>query len=105
MYYCKDTSEIVNNYQEYLKTEHWTNLKIRFKASKLYKDGKCHLCKSKTMINIHHKSYKRIGNERLNDLIVLCNLCHSKLHKAYNNKVSTHHTLWSMTRHMNCKQK
>lgn len=102
---CNDTKEVFTDYNEYLKSKHWTALKTRYKESKLYKSGKCVLCGCNNNINIHHKSYKRLGHERLNDLIVLCQSCHKQLHDRYTNKASSHITLWSMTRHMNCLQK
>lgn len=104
MIICGDTQEVCKNYQEYLKSKHWKLLRDRFKASKLYKGGICKLCGYNNDVNIHHKSYKRIGHERLNDLLVLCQSCHNQLHNRYNNKTSKHITLWSMTKHMNCQQ-
>jgi len=69
-----------SQYQEYLKTEHWLDVKKRFRASKLCKK-RCYVCGGRSNIHIHHKSYKRIGNERLWDLIELCATCHKSVHK------------------------
>jgi 5-methylcytosine-specific restriction endonuclease McrA len=105
MVYCKDTNETLENYSEYLHSNHWKLLKVRYRKSKLFKSGACSICGSYKRINIHHKSYIRIGNERLSDLMVLCQDCHHKLHKAYNGKVSSHINLWTMAKHMRCKQR
>lgn len=31
--------------------------------------------------DLHHRSYKRIGKERLHDLVPLCRPCHEETHK------------------------
>lgn len=43
---------------------------------------------------IHHKTYKRIGKEKLNDLIEVCGACHSAIHE-HENESGTH--LWAAT--------
>lgn len=81
-------------YLQYLETEHWKDLKKRFRASKLCKN-RCAVCGSRQNINIHHKSYKRIGNERLMDLIELCRNCHTKAHDMDRHRTSQKHNLWN----------
>lgn len=88
MYICKDTNETALTYKEYLLTTHWRNLKEKMYKSK-YK-YECYSCKCKTKLELHHKTYKRIGNERLNDMIWLCRDCHEATHKV--NKQGTQ--LW-----------
>lgn len=41
---------------------------------------KCVLCDSKKNIQVHHKNYNNIGNEKATDLITLCYNCHLKYH-------------------------
>lgn len=43
-------------------------------------DYKCQLCNREGTMNVHHKTYERLGEEQLNDLIVLCQDCHAKFH-------------------------
>ena len=90
---CEDTGETVATYAEYLKTDHWRNLRERYKKSKLWK-GTCSVCwngtwgkkarsalKSKNMaIQFHHVTYERIGHERLSDIVPLCAGHHSTVH-------------------------
>jgi hypothetical protein len=64
-------------YQEYLKSDHW----IRFRREVLRIRKQCQYCASKLQLNIHHKHYKTVGHERNEDVIVLCQTCHLKLHK------------------------
>ncbi|HGM3811594.1 HNH endonuclease signature motif containing protein [Clostridioides difficile] len=78
---CQDTNEIVYNYKEYQKTKHWESLKNEFYFSN---ECKCVLCDSVKKVSLHHKTYRRIGAEELDDLIPLCNSCHYKVHR--NNK-------------------
>jgi 5-methylcytosine-specific restriction endonuclease McrA len=42
---------------------------------------KCQACsKHDTPLDVHHNSYQNYGDERLEDLVVLCRACHQKLH-------------------------
>jgi hypothetical protein len=67
-------------YDSYLKSDHWKDTRARFYSSGLYK-GRCECCwKRNKPLDIHHKSYRRIGKEKLNDLIALCRDCHFRLH-------------------------
>lgn len=67
-------------YTEYLKSEHWQDVRRRFYQSKLYWGG-CHCCGNRNVpLSIHHKSYNRIGREKLNDLIAVCDRCHKEIH-------------------------
>jgi len=99
---CKDTGEIARSYAEYLATQHWRLL--REKAF-IKSDGICMCCKKPLSKNFvcHHKSYKRIGNERFrtlpysdkfivrafqkifhpDDVIAVCNHCHNGTSKNH----------------------
>jgi 5-methylcytosine-specific restriction endonuclease McrA len=65
-------------YQEYLQTKHWKELRQKMLKKAKHKCRLCH-AENKTL-NVHHKTYKHIGNEKLTDLIVLCQDCHAKHH-------------------------
>ncbi|PZT54347.1 hypothetical protein DN757_17615 [Paenibacillus silvae] len=95
---CSDTGESFTSYSEYLKSNHWKGVKDRFWASKFKKE--CNVCKRKNKLNLHHKSYKRVGNERLNDLVYLCESCHNKLHELLKGEYSQKLNLWNMNRRM-----
>jgi len=64
-------------YQEYLKTDHWIRVSILAKENA---DNKCQLCNSNGHLHTHHRTYKNLGHEKLNDVIVLCQACHEKFH-------------------------
>ena len=77
---CKDTGEVCKGYNAYLQSEHWKKLRnSRIKwESGVAECAACH--KKTTNVQLHHVSYKRLGNERKEDLIVLCNECHWRVH-------------------------
>gem|GEM_PF-4331542 len=40
------------------------------------------------ILNLHHKTYERIGNEKIRDLVCLCQQCHHKLHEKEDMRVN-----------------
>tara|TARA_R100000152_G_C6736643_1_gene160760 strand:+ start:74 stop:667 length:594 start_codon:yes stop_codon:yes gene_type:complete len=91
---CKTTGEVADNYQEYLRTNHWKALKKRFYKSQLFKsnkkcgeawgmDSSCMSCRCKNNLQVHHNTYKRLGQEYLRDLVALCDKCHQAVHVKY----------------------
>lgn len=73
-------NENSTSYTDYLKSEHWQDLRRRYWASKLH-DRTCYACHAGSKpLEVHHKTYKRIGHERLNDLCLLCRDCHQSAH-------------------------
>lgn len=66
------------SYPEYLKTEHWQQL--REKALD-YAGHRCQLCNTALgSLHVHHRTYDRRGCEEPADLIVLCADCHQMFH-------------------------
>lgn len=64
-------------YAEYLQGEHWQMMRrLALKDS----DGRCRVCDSDDMCDVHHRSYDRIGREELSDLVVLCRSHHEMFH-------------------------
>ena len=78
MYKCKDTQETVETYGEYLKTKHWDNIKQLMFKTYLYQ---CSVCGGVQKLQVHHKTYERIGDEDMNDLVYLCKACHRLMHE------------------------
>lgn len=66
------------SYKEYLKSEHWQNVRRK----RLSNGRKCEYCGNGEFIEVHHKTYKRLGRERYSDLMLLCHNHHTALHKA-----------------------
>ena len=65
------------NYRDYLATEHWQIMRAHVLSRA---KNRCELCYSPKQLNVHHKTYERLGAEDESDLIVLCRRCHAKFH-------------------------
>lgn len=89
------------SYRDYLQSDHWRDLKRRFRASRLCKRA-CYACEARGLpLEIHHKSYNRMWSEKLHDLIELCAECHSAVHFALRTYADLH--LWTVARRLRKK--
>ena len=57
---------------EHPNVSHWNS--IRQQA--LSRDSGCRVCGSFRMLEVHHRTYVRFGNELLDDVTVMCIRCH-----------------------------
>lgn len=65
-------------YKQYLKTDHWQKKK---RQVKYWHGNKCLIC-GKKKVDIHHKTYKDLGNENQKyHLVPLCRYHHFKMHE------------------------
>jgi len=65
-----------DGYKRYIRSEDWRNKRELV----LKRDGyRCRNCGSGVGLQVHHKCYDRFGDESLDDLITLCNVCHEKV--------------------------
>jgi hypothetical protein len=84
-------------YRGYLKSTHWADVRSRFFRSKLVSrttEGRicCGACgKCDVRLSVHHRTYKRLGREWMMDLMMVCDDCHSEVHKMYG-------SLWGNTK-------
>lgn len=65
-----------SEYRRYLASREWALLK---EAVRRRSDGRCERCRHGEYEETHHVTYERIGNERLEDLMAVCSLCHKFL--------------------------
>lgn len=70
-------------YQEYLRSEEWKTRR-RYMVRRAF--NRCQLCnldggEDGRWLNVHHRSYERVGSEFDLDLIVLCRACHQRHHE------------------------
>ena len=66
-------------YPQYLLTDHWQALRV----GALKRAGfRCQVCNvTGVVLNVHHRTYERLGQERDDDLTVLCRGCHALFHR------------------------
>ncbi len=64
-------------YNEYLHTRHWWLVRH---AALQRANHRCQLCNSMNHLQVHHRTYERRGAERDDDVIVLCDTCHTRFH-------------------------
>lgn len=65
-------------YHSYLNSKEWHDKRNTMLK---YAEYKCCRCNETENLQVHHLNYNTIGNESLNDLEVVCNDCHKKIHK------------------------
>lgn len=64
-------------YDEYLRTDHWR----KTRNAALSRAGwACMRCPAQRTLEVHHKTYERLGEELSGDLEVLCATCHQGHH-------------------------
>lgn len=71
-------TEKYQKYKTYLTSDTW---KLKRKTVFAARGRKCERCPSTKVLQIHHKNYDSLYNERLEDLEILCLVCHKKEHK------------------------
>lgn len=65
------------NYLEYIQSLEWAAKRRRA----LDRAGhRCQLCSSRKKLEVHHNTYENLGDERDEDLTVLCDPCHEVFH-------------------------
>jgi 5-methylcytosine-specific restriction endonuclease McrA len=65
-------------YRLYLLTEHWQAVRHRALVTAEYR---CQECAGGTSLQVHHKTYDRLGEELPADVAVLCASCHKARHQ------------------------
>lgn len=75
--YREDTRAWKERYEAYLRTREW-----RQRRDDALRRAKwtCERCPAQRGLQVHHKTYERLGNERPEDLQVLCVTCHEGHH-------------------------
>lgn len=80
--YLPDGSRI--DYREYIQRHpHWQKVRqARFE----FDGGRCVICHADLhgkAFQTHHLHYSRLGNERMRDVITLCDSCHKAFHESW----------------------
>lgn len=77
-----DYEDYTAEYVNYLKSEEWASVRRRKLTDAEFKCQRCGFNPgtSKQKLEVHHKTYERLGKELMEDLEVLCDRCHRKEH-------------------------
>ena len=90
----RDFSQKINSmgyssYQEYLQSEHWQQFRKKYYRSKKTKKY-CIICSTDEVYNfnieLHHKTYTRLGSELLSDVVPVCREHHELIHDIIRDK-------------------
>jgi 5-methylcytosine-specific restriction endonuclease McrA len=65
------------NYSRYIKSASW---KKKAAAARKRAGYRCQLCNRMLPLQVHHRTYERLGYELKGDLIALCARCHRRHH-------------------------
>ena len=72
-------------YEGYLLSQAWYEKRKLKLFNSDYTCEKCGYCSYKSIeerpLDVHHKTYERLGNELPGDLMVLCRKCHGENHQ------------------------
>lgn len=65
-------------YKEYIQSPEWEARKALFRKTRYFRAGECWVCGNSSIeSHIHHINYRRLGNERMTNLRLLCAVCHA----------------------------
>lgn len=77
-----------------MRSAAWQAVRARYWRSKLPKFCFCCLALD-VPLDLHHRTYKNLGNERLIDLVAVCRTCHDEIHAL---AASSRMNMWQATR-------
>jgi len=83
------------DYEQYIHSEEWDRKR---QWALTYWGYKCATCFTSNNLEVHHRTYERLGHELITDLIVLCDDCHGKFHETIHRAESTAHISAPLTR-------
>jgi len=68
-------------YADYIQSEAWKRRAQELKQLPgVVPAGECAICGVCRNLEVHHRTYQRLGREHPSDLIVLCDGCHQRVH-------------------------
>lgn len=90
------------NYRDYIRSAAWAEKRAAYRRSNLPQG--CYVCGARK-VDLHHKTYKRLGAERLTDLLPLCREHHFRAHDMLRNAKAaganpSKWNLWTVARRM-----
>ena len=76
-----------------VRSSKWSNVRKQHLKENPY----CIACGRDKKLEVHHKTYKRLFEERLSDLFAVCRTCHELIHQIHKTRKSIKNNLWSAT--------
>ncbi|WP_109993337.1 HNH endonuclease [Salinisphaera sp. LB1] len=74
-----ERAEFFRWYDKYLKSSKW---KEKREKVLLRAQGVCEGCRETAASEVHHLTYRNVGDELLFQLVAVCNSCHKRLHDS-----------------------
>lgn len=66
------------SYERYMASPEW----VAKRDLVLVRDGRCcRSCQTTTALHVHHATYAHFGDERLDELVTVCENCHAAIHR------------------------
>jgi len=65
-------------YADYLRSPQW---QARREWAIAAAGGRCQLCNAAGALDVHHRTYERLGHELPTDLVAICPACHEAYHR------------------------
>jgi 5-methylcytosine-specific restriction endonuclease McrA len=66
------------DYAAYIASHRWRTNAARVRELAVAQ-GKCRLCAEQGPLEVHHRDYENLGDERDGDLVALCARCHREV--------------------------
>lgn len=85
-----------NQYLNYLQSQEWQEVRERVFKQRGRKCERCNEDLRGKKADVHHKHYRNLFNEKLEDLEVLCRPCHNLEHKDKRKKSNIKKTLTNL---------
>lgn len=74
---CNNDTSKFTRYSNYIQSEDW---KLKRKQVLIRDNNLCQICKKVAAEEVHHLTYDNLFNEKLEDLLSVCKICHKELH-------------------------
>lgn len=68
-------------YARYRQSKKWKALRDQVRKRAGFKCQGCGATAQEKLLEVHHKTYERLGDERLEDLVLMCQRCHATEHQ------------------------
>lgn len=81
----------IEEYREYLQSQHWTETRMLKLAAADYRCEECYF--ERCQLEIHHLHYRSLWREEMRDLRCCCRRCHRRLHEEA--EIERHNISWA----------